>query len=162
MQTTRRTFLLATAGTITSLAAVRGDKAAYVGGTLKDIKEGTKGTLNLDDAKVLVFDYGKGRYTIPYGRIKIMEFGQKVGRRVGATVALGVTTLGIGALPMLFSKKKKHYLTISFANDQGGNEAMVIELAKGVVRTVLPILEARTGKRVEMEEATAKTGKDRS
>lgn len=68
----------------------------------------------------------------------------------------------MGALPMLFSKKKKHFLTIAFVNAQGENEAIILELAKGVVRTTLPILEARTGKKVETEEATAKQGKERT
>ena len=74
-----------------------------------------------------------------------MEFGQKVGRRVGATIALGVTTLGLGAMPVLFSKKKKHFLTVSY--DQGSSkEVAVFELAKDIVKTTLPTLEARTGK----------------
>jgi hypothetical protein len=80
-----------------------------------------------------------------------MEFGQKVGRRVGTTIALGATTLGLAALPMLFSKKKKHFLTIGYANAAGENEAIVLELAKDIVRSTLPILEARTGRQVEAE-----------
>ncbi|MBI4875920.1 MAG: hypothetical protein HY822_14890, partial [Acidobacteria bacterium] len=132
-----------------------GDKTAYVGGTVKEIREGAKGVLKLDDKKDLVFALEKGKeYRVPYESIQTMEFGQKAGRRVGATVALGITTLGIGALPVLFSKKKKHYLTLSYRNAAGENEAMVLELAKGVVRTTLPKLEARTGKKVELEEAT--------
>jgi hypothetical protein len=63
---------------------------------------------------------------------------------------------------MLFSKKKKHYLTLSFVNAQGENEAMILELAKDLVRTTLPILEARTGKKAELEEPTAKQGKERA
>jgi hypothetical protein len=85
-----------------------------------------------------------------------MEFGQKVGRRVGSTIAFGVTTLGIGALPMLFSKKKKRFLTIAYVNDSGGNEVGVLELAKGLVRPVLPVLEARTGKKVVLEPGATK------
>ena len=77
-------------------------------------------------------------------------------------MASGVTTLGIGALPMLFSKKKKHFLTIAFTNQQGENEVLILELAKGIVRTTIPILEARTGKKVELEEGTAKQGKEKS
>jgi hypothetical protein len=162
----RRAFTLTFAGITVSAAttaAVRGDKAAYVGGTVATIKEGTAGVLNLEDTADLRFSFGtESEYRVPYSRITTMEFGQKVGRRVGATIAVGVTTLGIGALPMLFSKKKKHYLTIAFTNAAGGNEVMVLELSKGLVRTTLPILEARTGKKVELEQATAKEGKERS
>jgi hypothetical protein len=39
---------------------------------------------------------------------------------------------------------------------------MILELAKGVARTTIPILEARTGKKVELEQATAKQGRKRS
>ncbi len=144
-------------------AAVRGDKAAYIGGTRKDIKQGQEGVLNLDDKKELVFSYEKGgAFRLPYEKIKSMEFGQKVGRRVGSTIALGITTLGIGALPMLFSKKKKHFLTLAYTNEQGENEAVILELAKGIVRTTIPVLEARTGKKVDLEEGTAKQGKDKT
>jgi hypothetical protein len=66
------------------------------------------------------------------------------------------------AVPLLFSKMKKHFLTIAFTNEQGENEAMILELSKDIVRTTLPILEARTGKKVELEEATVKTGRERS
>jgi hypothetical protein len=146
-----------------SLASVRGDKAAYVGGTVKTFKEGEQGLLVLDDTKELVFKYEKSaEFHLPYAQITSLEFGQKVGRRVGATFALGVTTLGVGALPLLFSKKKKHFLTIAFTEPDGQNGVLVLELSKNIVRTTLPILEARTGKKVEMEEATAKQGKDRS
>src|SRR5258707_9153679 len=56
-------------------AAVRGDKAAYVGGTIKTIKEGEQGALNLDDKKELLFAYGKhDTFRIPYESIKEMEF----------------------------------------------------------------------------------------
>lgn len=143
--------------------AVRGEKTAYVGGTVTAITQGTQGILNVDDRKELVFTYDKGGvFKLSYEKITSMEFGQKVGRRVESTVALGVTTLGVGALPMLFSKKKKHYLTIGFVEADGSNGVIVLELSKGNVRTVLPIMEARTGKKVELEEGTAKQGKEKT
>jgi hypothetical protein len=132
--------------------AVRGNKAAYVGGTVKTISPDAQGYLSLDDNRELVFSPKEGDpLKIPYKSITSMEFGQKVGRRVGTTIALGATTLGLAALPMLFSKKKKHFLTIGYANAAGENEAIVLELAKDIVRSTLPILEARTGRQVEAE-----------
>lgn len=136
-----------------ALAAVRGDRAEYVGGTVKEIEKGKQGTLDLQSRTELIFSYGKNQtFHLPYSQVKSLEFGQKVGRRVGATVALGVTTLGLMALPILFSKKKKHFLTISFA-DQAGEGVMVFELAKDTVRTTIPILETRSGMKVEIEGA---------
>jgi hypothetical protein len=143
-------------------AAVRGEAAAYVGGTVTAIKAGTQGRLDLADKKVLRFVYEGKTYELAYAQIETMEFGQKVGRRVGSTVALGVTTLGVMALPMLFSKKKKHFLTIGFKEADGSGGALVLELSKNIVRTVIPTLEARTGKKVELEEGTAKQGKEKT
>lgn len=140
---------------VQSFAAVRGESAAYVAGTLK-LPEGAEGSLNLDDPKVLRFTHKGGTVDIPYAQITSMEFGQKVGRRVGATIALGVTTLGLMALPMLFSKKKKHYLTLGYTNAEGFKEAAIFELAKGIVRESILILETRTGKRVEIDTEEAK------
>jgi hypothetical protein len=64
-----------------------------------------------------------------------------------------VTTLGIGALPVLFSKKKKHYLTVAYQDQASGDNVAVFELAKDVVKTTLPKLEARTGKKILHEGA---------
>jgi hypothetical protein len=128
-------------------AAVRGDHAAFVGGTVTSVPRDTQGNLSVDGKQDLTFIAKEGSIRIPYASITDMEFGQKVGRRVGATVALGVTTLGIGALPVLFSKKKKHFLTVSY-QQVGSNEVAVFELAKDIVKTVLPTLEARTGKKI--------------
>lgn len=144
-----------------SSAAVRGDDTAYVGETVTSIPEGTKGHLVLQDKQILSFKYGSASYELPYSKVTSLEFGQKVGRRVGSTIALGVTTLGIGALPMLFSKKK-HYLSIAFLEADGTNGAMVLEPSKGNVRKVLATIEARTGKKVELEEGTAKQGKEKN
>jgi hypothetical protein len=133
-------------------AAVRGDHAEYVGGTA-NIPKGSQGKLDLEDRSQMVFSYHDGSsYRVSYASITSLEFGQKVGRRVGATIALGVTTLGLGALPLLFSKKKKHFLTVGFSTSEG-NQVVVFELAKDTVRTVLPTLEARTGKKVELQES---------
>jgi hypothetical protein len=131
--------------------AVRGDRAEYIGGTAA-IPRGVQGALDLTDRVEMVFSYKGGSFHLPYSSISSMEFGQKVGRRVGATIAWGVTTLGVGALPILFSKKKKHFLTFAYVTT-AGNEAVVFELAKDVVRMTLPTLEARTGKKVEPQES---------
>ena len=85
---------------------------------------------------------------MPYEKITSLEYGQKVGRRVG--VAVAVTPLA------LFSKKRKHFLTLGFTDDQGKQQGSVFELSKGTVRTILSTLEARSGKKVEYESEEAK------
>jgi hypothetical protein len=136
--------------TVESPGAVRGDRAAYIGGTAP-LKQGTQGKLDISRPAGLVFTAKESTLTIPYQSVISLEFGQKIGRRVGATIALGVTTLGIGALPVLFSKKKRHYLTVGYT-ENGTNQAVVFELAKDTVRTTLATLEARTGREVERDD----------
>jgi hypothetical protein len=58
----------------------------------------------------------------------------------GAAVAVGVL-----AAPVFFMKNTKHWLTL-----QGAGEAIVLRLDKNNYRLVLPALEARTGRPVEV------------
>lgn len=136
--------------TFDSIAAVRGTDAAYVGGTVSDLKKGVEGSLDTSDTKELRFDHKGGQFALPYHQISSMEFGQKVGRRVGAAL-VGMAFLGLPGLIILASKKKKHFLTIGYRDDAGQGQAAVFEVAKGVVSSIIPSLEVRTGKRVEME-----------
>lgn len=135
-------------------AGIGGDKAVYVGGTATIVKD-KEAVLNVSDEKVVAYTDWK----VPYEKITALSYGQHAGRRVGATVALGVTTLGIGALPVLFSKKRRHYLTIEYLDDAGKQQAAIFEVGKDAVRTTLKTLEVRTGKKVEYEDEEArKTG----
>ena len=141
-------------------AGLGGDKSLYVGGTAPVAKE-TEGVLSADDTKVLTFrphkgDAAKNGLSIPYEKVTSLEYGQHAGRRVGATVALGVTTLGIGALPMLFSKKRRHYLTVAYKDEQGSEQAAVFEVGKNQIRTLLKSLEVRSGKKVDYEDEEAR------
>lgn len=131
-----------------SMAAVRGDTAMYVGGTLSAIPEKTQGHLDLTGETAAKFTAKNADVAIPYAKITSLEYGQKAGRRVGA--ALAVTPF------LLFSKKRKHYLTVGFTDDQGKQQGAVFELSKGTVRNILNVLETRSGKKVEYESEEAK------
>ena len=133
-------------------AGLGSDKTMYVGGTLNTIKEGTQGVSSAKDEKVFTFQYSGNKLEIPYDQIDGLEYGQKAGRRVG--VAIAVTWVA------LFSKKRKHFLTISWKDYQDKQQAAVFELGKGVVRTMLATMEARTGKKIEYQDDEArKTGR---
>lgn len=139
-----------------AFAGLGSKKAQYVGGTLT-IREGAQGFLSTADTERLIFKGDKGEaFSAPYAKVTSLAYGQHAGRRVGATIAWGITTLGIGALPILFSKKRRHYLTVSFTNDAGKEEAAVFQLGKNVIRTTLAALQARTGKKVEYEDDEAR------
>jgi len=93
------------------LAAVRGHRSMYTAGTLTELTKGEMGRLQTSES-ARVFSPEKGdTVTIPYSSITAMDYGEHAGRRIGSTIALRVTTLGVMALPMLLSKKKRHYLT---------------------------------------------------
>ena len=129
-------------------AAVRGDEAMYVGGTLKNVPEKTEGKLDLSNETAMRFTSKKGEITIQYAKIESIEYGQKAGRRVG--VALAVSPLA------LFSKKRRHYVTVGFVDVDGKKQGAVFEVAKGGIRNMLATLETRSGKKVEYESEEAK------
>jgi hypothetical protein len=138
------------------LSAGIGSKTAmYVGGTA-GIKEMTEGTSSTSDQSNFIFQYKEGKekksLSIPYDRVNSLEYGQKAGRRLG--VAIVVTPLA------LFSKKRKHYLTLNYTDSADKQQAVVLELGKDIVRTTLASLEARTGRKVEYQDEEArKSGK---
>ena len=74
---------------------------------------------------------------------------------MGTAIAVGVFTLGLGALTAL-SKSKKHYVGLTWANgDQKGGLAMQCD--KSDYRGVLAGLEGVTGKKaVNSETMTVK------
>jgi len=147
-----------------SLAGLGSKKAAYQGGTTKDkdfpgAKDAIEGDLLTNDENQLEFEYKLGKmnrtYAIPYKQFVDIEYGQKAGRRVGAAVATAVLLSPVG-LFMLFSKKRKHFVTIGYTDDAGKEQVAVFELGKDIVRTTLPILEARSGKKIIYQDEEAK------
>jgi hypothetical protein len=130
--------------------AVDGKKAMYVGGTRTDIKEAAEGLFDVSNETDVAFtpDKTKVRHTIAYSNISDLEYGQKAGRRV----AVGLLISPIA----LFSKKRKHYLTINYTDPAGKEAAVVFELGKDIVRTTLAILEARTGKSITYQDEEAR------
>ena len=142
------TVLLANAISPALLGGVPSDRAQYRGGTIAALPEDTEGAITTTDERLFIFSYKKQRYTIPYERINLLEFGQKVGRRLG--LALAVSPL------LLLSKKRRHFLTIHFHDDSGQQQAIVLELGKNIVRTTLSGLEARTGLKIDYQDEEAR------
>src|SRR5262245_51364668 len=132
----------------TALYAVDGKKAEYVGGTVTTIPEKTEGPFLTSHEEKVVFTFKNGIWELPYKQITSLEYGQKAGRRVG--VAVMVSPLA------LFSKKRKHFLTINYNDSQGKAQAVVFELGKDIVRTTLTIVETRSGKEIEYQDEEAR------
>lgn len=129
-------------------AGLGSDKAMYVGGTVSSLKEGTEGKASAKDETNFVFVYEGGKLEVPYDKIDDLEYGQKAGRRLG--LAIAVTWMA------LFSKKRKHFLTVGFKDENDKQQAAVFELGKDTVRVTLASLEARTGRKIEYEDDEAR------
>jgi len=131
-----------------SLAAVRGKEVMYVGGTMSSVPEATEGRLDTSDPKIIFFNSEKGSFQIPYEGVTSLEYGQKAGRRLGVAVVITVWAL--------FSKKRKHFLTIGYkdANDQP--QGVVLELPKGTPKSIITAIEARSGVKCEYESEEAR------
>lgn len=120
----------------------------YVGGTFASIPEKTEGKADSSKPDVMTFSAKKHTISVPFAGITSIEYGQKAGRRIGVAVAISPIAL--------LSKKRKHYVSISFKDASGANQGAVFEVAKGLVGSFVRTLEQRSGKTVEFESADAK------
>src|SRR5262249_31960069 len=147
----------------TTAFAIGSKSTAYKGGTAPGFdgaKDEVEGLLDTAQANNLFFTAPDKRFkgktfSIPYSHIIALEYGQKAGRRVGTAVATTVLFGPIGLLSLL-SKKRNHYLTIGFKDDAEKDQVVVLELGKEIVRTTIPIIETRSGKKVEYQDEEAK------
>ncbi len=146
-----RFALILTCLTAFSLAAAQaGGHAEYVGGTEPAIRTNAAGMLSAIDNVFLVFAGHGVSVRVPYERINLLEYGQNVSNRV-------VEAILISPL-FLMAKKREHFLTIGFEDNDGRQQALVFKVNKGDIRTILVSLEARTGQRVQYQDDEARKG----
>ena len=127
-------------------------RADYVGGTVGGLASGAGGSVELSDPRYFAF-YARGaQVRVSYDRINLLEYGQKVDRRLLMAVVIS---------PMfLLSKSRKHFLTVGYSDDEGKQQAMVFRVDKNGIRAMLVGLEARTGQKVQYQDPEArKAGK---
>ena len=128
-------------------AGVGSHDAKFVGGTVTSIPEKTDGKASTTDDS-FIFQYKDGKLTVPYQQINALEYGQKAGRRVGMAVAISPL--------FLLSKKRHHYLTVSFLDENKKQQAAVFELGKDAIKPTLTTLEAKTSAKVEYQDDEAR------
>jgi CxxC motif-containing protein (DUF1111 family) len=140
---------------ISVLAGDNGYKVTYDGGSLTDVKSGTGLKLYIEGNQARLTKDNAVVATSPASAITEVSYGQDVHRRVGTAVAVGVFTLGLGALTAL-SKSKKHFVGLTWADgDKKGGFA--IQCDKNDYRGVLAGLEGISGKKaVDSEAMTVK------
>ncbi len=129
-----------------------GGRAEYVGGTITEIPPGCEGTVEAVDAQFFVFYSKKASWRVPYEKINLVEYGEKVDRRYIAAVIISPL--------FLLAKKRQHFLTVGYSDQEDRQQAMIFKINKDDIRTTLVVLEARTGRKVEFQDEDArKSGK---
>ncbi len=145
-----RTTLLLVA--LAAAGAQLGVRAQFVGGTVSGVTPKSSARLDLSNAETLLLRWASSDLRIPYQRINTLEYGQNVSRRVAEAVLISPI--------LLLSKQRKHFVTLGYTDGDGKQQALVVRIEKGDIRSVLSGLEARTGRRIEYQDDEArKSGK---
>jgi len=129
-------------------AGVGSKQAQYDGGTIVKIPKQMKGKL-ITGNKSLRFEYKDTDYPIPYSSINEMVYGDHPSTRIGTAIGVGLLFWPAG-IAALFIHAKHHFLTLEFTQN-GAKQAAVFEIGKAMPLTLLPVLEAKTGKKVEYQ-----------
>lgn len=125
-----------------------GSRAEYIGGTRPDIPANNSGDIKVTDQVYFIFVSKNTQIKVPYERINLLEYGQKVDRRYIAAVVISPL--------FLLAKKRKHFLTVGFQDDDGKQQAMVFQVDKNDIRLTLVALEAHTGQEVRFQDDEAR------
>jgi hypothetical protein len=129
-----------------------GDRVQYVGGTVAELPGKSPGRIQITDPEAFLFESRGVKIRVPYSTITNLEYGQKVDRRYLEAILISPL--------LLLAKRHTHFLTVGYTDGAGKQQAMVFEVGKGEVRSVLVSLEARSGRKVEYQDEEArKAGK---
>jgi hypothetical protein len=146
-----RKFALSIALFLASLPLTAGHMSAhaeYVGGTRADIPGNNNGNIEVMDNTYFVFLSKKTQIKIPYDRINLVEYGQKVDRRYLAAAVISPI--------FMLAKSRQHFLTLGFQDENGVQQALVFKVDKKDIRVALVSLEARTGQQVRYQDEEAR------
>jgi hypothetical protein len=125
-----------------------GARVHYVGGTGASLTNKSEVNIQLENEDDLVLESKGATLRIPYSTVNVLEYGEKVERRVAEAVLISPL--------MLLSKKRTHFLTIGYADVTGHQQAAVFRVDQRDIRMLLVGLEARTGRKVEYQDDEAR------
>jgi hypothetical protein len=127
-------------------------RANYMGGTVASMASGNSGAIDISDDRYFAFYTRSAQVRISYDRVNLIEYGQKVDRRLLMAVVLSPV--------FLLAKSRKHFLTLGYTGPDGRQQAVVFQVDKNAIRPMLVGLEARTGLKVQYQDPEArKAGK---
>ena len=115
------------------VAGGNGGHAEYVGGTISQIPAGCDGTVQAVDDQYFVFYSHHASWRVPYDRINLIEYGQKVDRRYIAAVIISPL--------FLLAKKRQHFLTVGYSDEENRADAMrLAHMLCAVYRCPKPVI----------------------
>ena len=123
-------------------------RAEYIGGTAEKLVAGTSGAIAVGDQQYFAFYSRRSNVRVAYRNINLLEYGQTVGRRLDLAIIISPA--------FLLVKKRKHFLTVGYTDDDGRQQALVFRVDKNDIRATLASLEARTGQRVQYQDEEAR------
>lgn len=135
-------FLFALFGGIV-LAAANVHTTTYVVGNLDNIAAGAIGTVNLSDARAIVFRTRETTVEVAYANISKAELGARV------THTPDVPFYKVWELHkrLLAPRDSTQYLTVDFKDAGGQDRTMTLELDASVAADMLAVIEIHQGKR---------------
>jgi hypothetical protein len=125
-----------------------GARAEYVGGTVATIGEGEGVAIDVSDEQYIAIYAKKTQLRVAYARINLLEYGQKVDRRLAMAIVISPV--------FLLSKSRKHFLSVGYTADDGKQQALVFRVDKSNIRATLVSLEARTGLKIQYQDEEAR------
>lgn len=146
-----RVFALSALVIALSAAAVApGFRAQVVGGTVPGAGAKSRTRIDLSSTEAMVLRGAQTEIRIDYGKINTIEYGQNVSRRYAEAILISPV--------LLLAKSRKHFVTLGYLDDAARQQALVLRVDKGDIRSFLASLEARTGRRVEYQDNEARKG----
>ena len=141
-------------------AKVRGSEVMYVSGTMREVPEKTEGHLFQPKFNQLRFLSKEGEIEIPLHRVTSAKYREEyVDKTAAAKASAPKKKVKLPLLPSLpglpslnpFGEDKQRVLTLTFTDKQGGEQKVVLLLARKMVSPVIYALETHGHLNVELE-----------
>ena len=120
---------------------------------------GENGRLSVSRDRVRFTHRGHSRFTIEPAAIMEIFYSRVAGRRIKSAIGVGIVFFPAG-IGLLFSKGKKHYVTLSFDEEGGEIGAVEFQLHKSNYRGTLRALEEVTGLTMMYDQEGVKASRE--
>jgi len=138
--------------TLPVLGGVRGDEVMYVSGTIKEMPAKTEGRIFMPTNREMQFLSSKGEILIPITRLTSAVYLEK--RAEGSKSEpkkLKLPLLPGIAVPKAFGDGKQRSITLTFLDKNGGEQQVVLLLAKKMVSPLIHLIETHGAKEVVLD-----------